>query len=115
MGKKINTSAMDELMGGLISAPVEEQESLQGVSSPEVKSKESKRGRKKSENTERICTIVNSELISKVRAIASKEGLNISSILNVGMELAIKNYESKHGPVRVHQSKKGDVNNVFDI
>lgn len=115
MGSKINKSAMEELMGGLVSVS---DEIPQVSSAPSTKDKEEvveKRGRKKGAATERISTLVSADLMNKVRAIALKEGLNISSIINVGVSLVVKNYEEKHGPVRIVPHKKGDIDKVFGL
>ncbi len=99
--KTINQSAMDELMGGLVPSSA----------SPESSD------RKKSEKpvNVRICTLIDSELMIKVRALAQKEGLDLKDIFNVGLRMAIKDYESTHGPIEIKRPKKGDVANVFTI
>lgn len=62
---------------------------------------------------ESVCTVVDVDLMNKVRAIAKKEDLSITTIFEVGLKMAIQNYEAKNGPIRVRQSKKKDVGDVF--
>ena len=52
-----------------------------------------------SKNEERFCTIVNSDLLKKVRIIALREGLQIKDIVNAALSKAIHGYERKNGPI----------------
>ena len=53
--------------------------------------------------------------MNKVRAISKKEGLPITAIFEVGLRMAVQNYEEKNGPVRAYKNKKKDVGDVFDL
>ena len=85
---------MDALLNGLTGNHSEAEETT-NTAKNNTTADAPRRGRKKSEvKSERICTIISSELMNKVRTNA---------------------YEEKHGPVRVKQPKKGDVESVFDL
>lgn len=51
----------------------------------------------KERQEERFCTIVSSNLLKKVRIIATREGLQIKDVVEAAFEKAISNYERKHG------------------
>lgn len=63
----------------------------------------------------RLCAIVNTRKMNKLRQIASVEGLSIKAVLEAAMDLAIEAYESKHGEVVIpSKSDNGDAHtNVF--
>ena len=60
---------------------------------------------------ERFCTIVSSELLQKIRLIASREGLQIKDVVNAAFEKAVKSYERKHGVIE--GEIRGNVGNLF--
>ena len=39
----------------------------------------------------------------------------ITAIFEVGLRMAVQNYEEKNGPVRAYKNKKKDVGDVFDL
>ena len=119
---KINKDSMSALIGGLVGSPVEpvQQPSEQEKPSvsPNPTSKEvnaSRRGRPSGTKKEMISTTVDVEIMNKVRAIAKKEELPITSLIEVGLRKLIKEYEEKNGPVRVRQSKKKNIDDVFSV
>jgi hypothetical protein len=113
--KNINQSSMDALLNGLTGNHSEAEETT-NTAKNNTTADAPRRGRKKSEvKSERICTIISSELMNKVRTIADKENIAIKDIFTKGLSLLINAYEEKHGPVRVKQPKKGDVESVFDL
>lgn len=65
--------------------------------------------------TERVCVVVESEVLDKVRSIADKEGISLSSIYNLGLKVVLENYETTHGKVSPKVKKKGNVDSVFNI
>lgn len=65
--------------------------------------------------TERVCVVVECEVLDKIRAIADKEGISLSSIYNLGLKVVLENYESLHGKVSPKSKKKGNVDEVFNI
>lgn len=73
--------------------------------------------RKYADDHERICTIVPVELMNKVRYIATKEGFPICSIVEVGLQMAVQNYEKNRGPIHARKTKpkKGDASKIFNI
>lgn len=72
------------------------------------------RGRKKipeEQRTEtRFCSIVNKELLQKMRIIAERESLPIKDVVNAAFSKAVKSYEAKHGEII---SKRGDASRLF--
>lgn len=114
--KDKKNAAMDQLFGGLTapSSPPSPQEGEQPVP---AKQNVSPRQRKYKDENERVCTIINVELMNKARYIAGKEGLNIREIFEVGLKFVVKDYESKNGPIhtRKTKAKKGDASKLFDI
>lgn len=118
--KEQKDAAMDQLFGGLTnpsssSSPQTVQQQEQPSSSELVSI--SPRQKKYKEENERVCTIVNVELMNKARYIAGKEGLPIRDIFEYGLKYLIKDYESKNGPIhtRKTKAKKGDASKVFDV
>lgn len=65
--------------------------------------------------TERVCVVVECEVLDKIRAIADKEVISLSSIYNLGLKVVLENYESLHGKVSPKSKKKGNVDEVFNI
>lgn len=63
----------------------------------------------------RLCAIVNTRKMNKLRQIASIEGLSIKAVLEAAMDLAIEAYESKHGEVVIpSKADNGDAHtNLF--
>ena len=58
-----------------------------------------------------FCTIVQSDILRKIRIIANREGLQIKEVVYAAFEKAIKSYERKNGPVDGRM--KGDAKNLF--
>ena len=113
MAKKINEDAMSSLLNGLSggvssqAARSESKEAKQEAGTPSTE--------KPSLPRERICTLIESDVISKVRTISEKEGLSIASIINLGLKVVVENYEKTHGKVKGSNFKKGKIDEVFDI
>ena len=59
-----------------------------------------------SKNEERFCTIVNSDLLKKVRIIALREGLQSKDIVNAALSKAVHGYERKNGTITEQPKKK---------
>ena len=80
---------------------------------PKVSDKSVKSDKEPSERVseERFCTIVQSDILRKIRIIANREGLQIKEVVNAAFEKAIKSYERKNGPVDGRM--KGDAKNLF--
>lgn len=60
---------------------------------------------------ERFCTIVRSDVLKKVRIIATREGLQIKDVVEAAFEKAINNYERKHG--KIEEDPKKNVKDLF--
>ena len=58
-----------------------------------------------------FCTIVSSNLLKKVRIIATREGLQIKDVVEAAFEKAISNYERKHG--KIEDDPKKNVKDLF--
>ena len=65
----------------------------------------------KERQEERFCTIVRSDLLKKVRIIATREGLQIKDVVEAAFEKAIGNYERKHG--KIEEAPKKNVKDLF--
>lgn len=106
-------AAMDELFGGLTtpSSPSSPQEGEQRSATVSSKQKKYK------EENERVCTIMEVEIMNKLRYIAGKEGIALRDLFGTGAKLLIKEYEKEHGEIRVRKSKskKGDVSKLFNV
>ena len=59
---------------------------------------------------ERFCTIVNSDILHKIRLIATREGLQIKDVVNAAFVRAIMSYEEKHGEI---VERNRDASNLF--
>lgn len=110
----MNNKNLDALFTGLTGTPKSsssEQPSANKVS--EVVEKHANTGRQSSESVseERFCTIVQSDILRKIRIIANREGLQIKEVVNAAFEKAIKSYERRNGPVDGRM--KGDAKNLF--
>lgn len=110
----MNNKNLDALFTGLTGTPKSsssEQPSANKVS--EVAEKHANTGRQSSESVseERFCTIVQSDILRKIRIIANREGLQIKEVVNAAFEKAIKSYERRNGPVDGRM--KGDAKNLF--
>ena len=120
--KKINKDSMSALIGGLVGQPdipeTDINEQSEAPVSPSPTSQEvnaSRRGRPSGIKKESVCTVVDVELMNKVRAIAKKEDIAITSIIEVGLRMAVQNYEEENGPIRVKQNKKKGLGDVFSL
>lgn len=65
----------------------------------------------KERQEERFCTIVNSDLLKKVRIIATREGLQIKDVVEAAFVKAISNYERKHG--KIEEDPKKNIKDLF--
>ena len=118
---KINKDSMDALFGGLVGdSDQKEQQTKPVVTSASTsgttkETNASRRGRPSGVKKESVCTIVDTELMNKIRAIAKKEDLSITAVFEVGLKMAVQNYEAKNGPIRVRQNKKKEIGDVFSL
>lgn len=103
---KINKDDMSALFSGL-TTPNQSNQSEETVVEVKAISKKSVSIK------EKVCANISSVKMDKVRAIAGKEGLSITSILEVALDMAIKSYEDKNGVVRARSSKRGDASKIF--
>lgn len=65
----------------------------------------------KERQEERFCTIVSSDLLKKVRIIATREGLQIKDVVEAAFVKAISNYERKHG--KIEEDPKKNIKDLF--
>lgn len=107
--------AMDALFEGLTtpSAPSAQPEREQASATAQLSNKQ----KKYKEENERVCTIMEVEVMNKLRYIAGKEGVALRDLFGTGAKLLIKEYEKEHGEIRVRKSKskKGDVSKLFNV
>lgn len=100
-------------LDGLFNRPtgvrLEEGETVQEETAAETKAEETatrKAGRPRKVQGERVIDkcerfniLCNTELLSKVRAIASQENLPIKDVIETALSEIIRRYEKKHGPI----------------
>lgn len=76
---------------------------------PEESSVQSISSRKKKASTspvteQRFCSIVKTDTMNKIRAIAKRQGLQVKDIVQTAFEIVVDNYESKFGEIQLGQS-----------
>lgn len=76
-----------------------------------LSSRAKQRKQEEERQEERFCTIVRSDILKKVRIIATREGLQIKDVVEAAFEKAISNYERKHG--RIEEDPKKNVKDLF--
>lgn len=113
----MDNKSLDALFSGLTvsgndsQAPAEQPTTQRKKGSkPETPRAKQKRLEKERQE-ERFCTIVNSEILKKVRIIATREGLQIKDVVEAAFEKAIGNYERKHG--KIEEDPKKNVKDLF--
>lgn len=63
---------------------------------------------------QRVCVIVNSEKMEKIREMAFRETLTIKEVMEAALDLAISKYEATHGEIRPNKAgRSGDVSKLF--
>lgn len=103
----MNNDSLDALFTGLTGTH-EESKPSKAASRSQRKARKNKPSVNKEE---RFCTIVSSDLLHKIRLIASREGLQIKDVVNATFEKAIKSYERKHGVIK--DDGRSNVDNLF--
>ena len=109
----MNNKNLDALFTGLTGTQISPASELPANQEPNVTVKNLDTERELSEEVleERFCTIVQSDILRKIRIIAKCEGLQIKVVVNAAFGKAIKSYERKNGPVDGRM--KGDAKNLF--
>lgn len=110
----MNNKNLDALFTGLTGTPNTSSSELPSAKKDsEAAEKPVNTGRQSSMSVseERFCTIVQSDILRKIRIIANRERLQIKEVVNAAFEKAIKSYERKNGPVDGRM--KGDAKNLF--
>ena len=103
----MNNESLDALFTGLTGMPQEERPSTSAASLHGA----ARKNKSKDTKEERFCTIVSSDLLHKIRLIASREGLQIKDVVNAAFEKAVKSYERKHGVIEGEVRR--NVGNLF--
>lgn len=101
---------MDTLFQGLTG----KKEGKESTPSPESNNEPSPAKRREKQRYEVISTMVDPDVMSKVRTIADNEGIAIKDIIGMGIDMMIAKYEEIHGKVRVKKPRKGDVSQIFN-
>ena len=57
--------------------------------------------------------ICNGELVDKIKTIAQKEGFTIREVVEKFFRTGICSYESKHGPIKLKNKKKQNIDDVL--
>ena len=109
----MNNKNLDALFTGLTGTQISPTSEQPANQEPNVRVKNLDTERELSEEVteERFCTIVQSDILRKIRIIANREGLQIKEVVNAAFEKAIKSYERRNGPVGGRM--KGDAKNLF--
>lgn len=66
-----------------------------------IRQKASEKARQK----ERFCTIVSSDVMRKIRTIATREGLQIKDVVEAALVKAVNGYERKHGVIEENSKR----------
>ena len=103
----MNNDSLDALFTGLTGTHQESKPSKAASQSQ----KKARKNKPSVNKEERFCTIVSSELLYKIRLIASREGLQIKEVVNAAFDKAIKSYERKHGVIK--DDGRSNVDNLF--
>lgn len=103
----MNNDSLDALFTGLTGT---HQESKTSKAAPHSQ-KKARKNKPSVNKEERFCTIVSSDLLHKIRLIASREGLQIKDVVNAAFEKAVKSYERKHGVIEGEVRR--NVGNLF--
>lgn len=121
----MNNDNLDALFAGLTAPSVSSPSQSEAVqpNTPDYHPKEKDQKAKprytraqqqKAENEhgeQRFCTIINSELVNKMRIIAKREGFNIREVVEAAFMKAVTNYEQKRG--KIEDFSPQDVNDLF--
>ena len=103
----MNNDSLDALFTGLTGTHQESKPSKAASQSQ----KKARKNKPSVNKEERFCTIVSSDLLHKIRLIASREGLQIKEVVNAAFDKAIKSYERKHGVIK--DDGRSNVDNLF--
>lgn len=113
----MDNKSLDALFTGLTVTgnPPKETEnkpmSEKGKKGKSLSARAKQRQLEKERQEERFCTIVRSDILKKVRIIATREGLQIKDVVEAAFEKAISNYERKHG--KIEDDPKKNVKDLF--
>lgn len=111
MNKK-ESEAMSALFNGLTS-PEQQTTEVSPITKDDVSPKQG--DEPKQMHTQKVCVLVEDEVLAKIRAIAEKESISLSSIYNLGLKVVVENYERSHGKVKPRQRRKGNIDKIFNI
>ena len=102
-------------MSGLTSNEFSEPKEEKVNDSTSLNKKNSKQTKNKinKEPKERISTLIDKELMGKIRTISKLENVPINNIIKTGLEKFLKKYESANGPVSMHEKPKREVSDLF--
>ena len=102
----MNNNELDALFTGLTGKTIKsEKPATKAVTTVKVKKSATGKDRlrqrtlEKERNEERFCTIVDSDVLKKIRIIANREGLQIKNVIEAALIKAIEGYERKHGVI----------------
>lgn len=113
----MDNKSLDALFTGLTvtGTPPKEKENKptpdKGQKGKSLSARAKQRQLEKERQEERFCTIVRSDILKKVRIIATREGLQIKDVVEAAFEKAISNYERKHG--KIEDDPKKNVKDLF--
>ena len=118
MAKRINDNAMGQLLEGLTSGGITTENtpidsSVSAVPSNEDTVNTAIRMHPKAASKERVCTSLDKTLMSKIRTISEKEGIQINELITLGLNMVVGKYEDIHGVVRPKKGLRGDISKLF--
>lgn len=113
MSKKINQSAMQDLLGGLTSSPAVSSTSDSSTKSS-ASSEKPRRGRpKRSGDAEQVTMFIDKPLMDKVRALSFQEGFALKDIFTAAVTNFINDYEARYGKLPVARSKSSGIEELL--
>lgn len=113
----MDNQRLDALINGLTATvPKPDESSTQTPVTPKRKGKATttrakQKMQEEGRNEVRFCTIVDSDVLKKIRTIATREGLQIKNVVEAALEKAICIYEHKYGVIE--DDPKKNLKNLF--
>ena len=113
MAKRINDNAMGQLLDGLTGGDFTTENAPAGRPNEDAADSVIRGTHPKTAQRERVCTSLNKTLMSKIRTISEKEGVQINELITLGLNMVVSKYEEQHGQIRPKKGVRGDINTIF--
>jgi hypothetical protein len=97
----VDKEDLEALFSGFTGPEDDDTSPSEDVKATKPKEKKKKGRPKTAKESEEVhlCTIVDKELLWKIRTIATREGLQIKDVIGAAFTKAVKSYERKHGTI----------------